>query len=260
MYCVYLTKYNGNKMPKYYVGSSSLKSIEKGYKGSVRSKKYREIWNQELKNNPNLFEIEIISLHENRKEALQKELEYQIENNVVKNENYINSSLARVNGYFGMDVSGNLNPMYGTKRKGEKHNGGENISSSLKQFYATEKGKKSLETKSQKIKGQNNPMYGKKHTEEYKLKMSERMSGKNNPMYGKKHTEEVKRKHSEKMKGENNPACKMRKKYLANDILVENARKFCEENNLTYTNFISYADSGKKYKGFIIQRLNNGEK
>ena len=36
--------------------------------------------------------------------------------------------------------------------------------------------------------GENNPMYGKKHTEEMKKKLSESRFGKGNPMYGKKHT------------------------------------------------------------------------
>ncbi len=50
-----------------------------------------------------------------------------------------------------------------------------------------------------------------KHSKEAKRKMSERMKGKNNPMYGKigtftgkKHSEEHKKKMSERMKGENN--------------------------------------------------------
>lgn len=46
--------------------------------------------------------------------------------------------------------------------------------------------------------GKKNGMYGKKHSEESKRKISEakigKQSGKNNPMYGKKHTDETKRK------------------------------------------------------------------
>ena len=41
----------------------------------------------------------------------------------------------------------------------------------------------------------------KPHSEEHKKKMSERMKGKNNPFYGKHHLEETKRKISEKHKG-----------------------------------------------------------
>ena len=63
MYCVYLTKYTGNKLPSYYIGSTSLKRIENGYRGSVSSKEYKNIWKSELIDNPHLFEIEIISKH-----------------------------------------------------------------------------------------------------------------------------------------------------------------------------------------------------
>ena len=45
---------------------------------------------------------------------------------------------------------------------------------------------------------------GKKHTKEWKIKMSKRMSGENNPSYGKHHSEEWKIKKSEQMKGERN--------------------------------------------------------
>ena len=31
MYCVYLTIYTGNKLPPFYIGSTSLKKINKGY-------------------------------------------------------------------------------------------------------------------------------------------------------------------------------------------------------------------------------------
>ena len=38
MYCVYITTYNGYKLPKYYIGSTSTKKIEsEKYYGSVSS-------------------------------------------------------------------------------------------------------------------------------------------------------------------------------------------------------------------------------
>ena len=51
--------------------------------------------------------------------------------------------------------------------------------------------------------GQNNPFYGKTHTEESKKKMSlnhKDVSGKNNPMYGKHHSDEAKEKISQARK------------------------------------------------------------
>ena len=57
--------------------------------------------------------------------------------------------------------------------------------------YSDERRKKISERK----KGKNNPMYGRKHTEETKKKIKNNAplkTGKNNPMYGRKHTEEAK--------------------------------------------------------------------
>ena len=48
-----------------------------------------------------------------------------------------------------------------------------------------------------KMSGKNHPMFGKKHSEESKKKISDNhhdVSGKNNPMFGKKHSEESKKK------------------------------------------------------------------
>ena len=66
--------------------------------------------------------------------------------------------------------------------------------------------------------GENNPMYGKHLSKEHKQKISEKLSGENNPMYGKKgilspnygktFTEEHKKKISESHKGKNNPSSK----------------------------------------------------
>ena len=117
MFCVYKTTYLGNKMPSQYIGSSNEEKIEKGYKGSVRSKKWKDIWESELKEHPELFVTEILSLHESREAALIEELRLQKLFDVVKSDDWINMSYANVNGYFGMDVSGQNNPMYG---KGEK--------------------------------------------------------------------------------------------------------------------------------------------
>jgi len=63
--------------------------------------------------------------------------------------------------------------------------------------------------KSCRVSGENNPMYGKKMSEEQKKKRSDNMKGENNHFYGKKHSDETKKKIGEKnsliMKGENNP-------------------------------------------------------
>jgi hypothetical protein len=54
---------------------------------------------------------------------------------------------------------------------------------------------------SERIKGENNPMYGKSISDETKRKLSELNSGENNPNYGKSHSEETREKISEALKG-----------------------------------------------------------
>jgi hypothetical protein len=75
---------------------------------------------------------------------------------------------------------------------------------------------------SERMRGENHPMYGKHHSEEtkekiskaqtgkvmpeeFRQKMSELTSGENNPMYGKHHTEETKEKLSRKLRGRKVP-------------------------------------------------------
>ena len=113
IYCTYLTVYTGNKLPPFYIGSSSVEKINKGYHGSVKSKKYKDIWEEELKLNKNFFRTFIISTHQTREEAINKEKIFQIKQNVVKSTLYINESIAAPNGYFGRDMSGRLNNFYG---------------------------------------------------------------------------------------------------------------------------------------------------
>ena len=112
-YCVYLVTYKGNKLPPFYIGSTSTKKIENGYMGSVSSKKYSYAYRKELKNNPNLFKIQVVLLCKTRKEALQKEYLFHKSLSVVTSPLYINQSMAIENGFFGMDNSGANNGFFG---------------------------------------------------------------------------------------------------------------------------------------------------
>lgn len=116
-YCVYHTTYFGDVLPKNYVGSSSVKRVLNGYRGSVRSKKWKKIWENELNQNPELFNTEIVSYHETRKDALSAELEFQKKFDCIRSHEWINEGYAKPNGYAGRDVSGQNNPRYG---KGEE--------------------------------------------------------------------------------------------------------------------------------------------
>ena len=105
-YCTYITIYRGNKLPPFYVGSTCLQKIESGYRGSVSSKAYSQIWKQELRDNPQLFVTKIIRIYASRTEALEKEALLQKKLNVVKHPLYVNKSVARKNGFFGMSSFG----------------------------------------------------------------------------------------------------------------------------------------------------------
>lgn len=113
MFCVYITTYNGAKLPSKYIGSSSVERVDKGYRGSVRSAKWSTVWVNELRDNPQLFETQIVSVHNTREDALIEELRLQRVYDVVSSDEWINESFATVNGFFGRDVTGALNPNYG---------------------------------------------------------------------------------------------------------------------------------------------------
>ncbi len=115
MYVCYFIIYSGEKLPPFYIGSTSFKKIQKGYRGSVKSIRYGKIFNEEHKENLNLFKYIILSKHETRQEALNSELEYQKAFNVVKSDLFFNESFASEKGSHGRNVSGNLNPMFGKK-------------------------------------------------------------------------------------------------------------------------------------------------
>lgn len=141
-FVVYLTTYLGTMLPTKYIGSTTEEKILSGnYFGSIKSKRWKEIFKDELKNNKKLFGVEILSYHETRKEALEEELRLQVLYNVVKSSEYFNESLACPNGFFGRDVSGNLAPMFGKSRLKiwTKKYGIEKANELNKQLYAERK-------------------------------------------------------------------------------------------------------------------------
>ena len=185
-YCTYLTTYSGKKLPPFYIGSSSVDRIKEGYHGSVHSKKYKQIWKNELKQNPHFFKTKIISLHGTRKEAIIKEEKFHRLLNVVKSTMYINMAIAAPNGFHGRDVTGNLNPMYGKKhseisksfmnadKKGKPLSAehAHKVTNYQREFWSTDSAEQQNLREKYKImnSGENNGMYGK--------------LGENNPNYG----------------------------------------------------------------------------
>lgn len=155
IYCVYVTFYSGNKLPPFYIGSTKVERILQGYKGSVGSKEYEHLWKTELKCNPHLFKIKILSYHETRKEAYSKECFLQESTNVVNNPLYINKSIANKKGIFGGGFKGHKHTLEHKKSIQQKMKGRD-------VFWL--KGK-SRPRQSELMLGSNNPMYGKKRTD-----------------------------------------------------------------------------------------------
>lgn len=112
-YCVYLTVYRGNKLPPFYIGSTSVKNLESGYKGSVTSRKFGEVWKKETRDNPQLFSVKIVKKFSDRKVALDWEKKAHVRLSVIKNPLYIN--LWTAGGIFGYSVKGKDHPFYGKK-------------------------------------------------------------------------------------------------------------------------------------------------
>lgn len=136
MFCTYITFYHGNKLPPFYIGSTSVDKINSGYHGSVSSRDYKAIWDDEIKTNPHLFHTKIITYHDTRKSATLRENDLQHKLQVVTNPLYINRAFATPDGFSDIDKTGKNNGMYGSRRVGHL-----------------------------------NPMYGRVHSEKSKQKM-----------------------------------------------------------------------------------------
>jgi len=106
---------------------------------------------------------------------------------------------------------------------------------------------------------------GHKHSEDSKKKISDSITGEKNPMFGKKHSDESLKKMRETkigmFDGSDNPNSKT---FLIESpsgesfILKGNVKKFCEENNLSYSTLTNTLRSGKKVskgrtKGWLLK-------
>ena len=181
---VYLTMYSGTKMPRWYIGSTTIDKINDGYNGSVDSKKYKAIWLEERKAHPELFKTRILSYHTTKQESLDEELRLHKKHSVIKNINYINMSYCQAKGFHGGDTSKFID--YSSQEYRDKLSEagrGENNSCYGKVY--TSKEKENSEFFKRNKKGKDNPNYGRKASNETKQKQSKSLSGSNNPNYGK---------------------------------------------------------------------------
>ena len=169
-FCVYLTTYRGNKLPIFYIGSTSVSNIQLGYHGSVTSQEFKHCWNKELKENPQLFITRIISYHRTRQEAYDEEENFQRKLDVVKNPLYANASIA--NRHFSRH---GLKLTAETKSKISKSLTGSSLADSTKQKISKScKGKTKSEITKAKI---SQSKLGFKHSKESKIKMSNSKAG-----------------------------------------------------------------------------------
>lgn len=134
------------------------------------------------------------------------------------------------------------------------------------------------------LSGENNPMYGKRHTTESKLKMraartkwwtpdrkakrSLNQSGKNSPRYGKHHTDEAKHKMSKSQKGHSVSPTTRRKISIANKGKRHINRKYSPEMKShfkdSYTGRNRYGENnpfyGKHHTDETKQKISNANK
>jgi len=76
-YCVYHTTYSGTLLPQNYIGSTYVDRILiQNYHGSVASKRYKAIWESEIKLHPELFLTAIVSYHDTRPNATYKDFRF----------------------------------------------------------------------------------------------------------------------------------------------------------------------------------------
>lgn len=129
-----------------------------------------------------------------------------------------------------------------------------------KEFKYTDRYEQKIYTcNSCRVKGQNNPFYGKKHSQKFKDNLSHNRKklylGKNNPFYGKKHSQQTKDKISQKQKGKyigkNNP---MYNKSIFDFMSFEKQNEWRNNQKNKFINM----DPIKKEK--IFDNIRNGQK
>lgn len=119
-YCTYLTTYRGNKLPPFYIGSSTVDRIASGYNGSVQSKMYGRTWRRERTLNPHLFVTRILSTHTTREESIAREAQLHRHFNVHSNSMYCNRAVASLTGKGFVHTSGKDSPAFGKKWSAER--------------------------------------------------------------------------------------------------------------------------------------------
>lgn len=106
---------------------------------------------------------------------------------------------------------------------------------------------------SKRMKGENNPFYGKRHNDEVKMKLSEQKTGKKNHFYGKKrpdHSEKLK-----KLKGKNYP--KFKGYFITPIGKFENYLEACENLKMGKCSLYNYCINQNDRKITKLSRSKN---
>lgn len=241
-YCVYLTTYSGSLLPPFYIGSTIVSKINKGYRGSPSSVEFKHIWRREKIHNPHLFKTKIICTFDTREAAAKKESYLQQKLNVHINPLYINKAIWR-NGH--LNYKGLPSPeaykRAADKRRGVKHGPHSDIV----------KRKISLTKKNQKVI----------HSKEYREKMSIACSGRNV-------SQVTREKLSKVNKGRKQTAQHIRNNALATskyvyrihhpsgfieDIIL--IREWCQQRGISVESFKSTVRGWGKYKEFKVEMI-----
>jgi hypothetical protein len=211
-YVVYLTIYKGNLLPPFYIGHCKKENIKKGYRGSVSSIKYKSIWKKELKDNFHLFDIKIISEYSSKKEAAEKETKLQKILSVHKNPLYINRSVThelffsdgKISEEMKIHLSNVCKKQYECEEFRKKHLQAckENNSNHSDKIWINNgfKDKRVKEEIFENTFKKNGWVKGRIFKNEKAFGHHLDKNGENNPFYGKKHSEKSKKIMSEKSK------------------------------------------------------------
>lgn len=237
------------KNNKAYIGitNGTLEERMKAHRSHSRNKR-RKLYDAFKKYGFENFLVEILEEVETKKEALEKETLYIKHFDTFNNGYNMNEGgtglvyhtgetkkkMSENNYWLGKNRSGENNPMFGKTHTEE------------------------VKERISKANKKNTYRQGKTHTEETKNKIREKAIGRASPIKGKKRSEEFCKKVSEGKKGKT-PKLKFIYEITTPTgeiIVVNNMKKFCEENNINHGN-MSAVLSGKyeHTKGFKAKKL-----
>lgn len=216
--------------PSNYIGSTTYKKLLNGYSGSISSKKYKTAWKELLKYNKHSIKKYIISFHDTRTEAYYAEEQLLKLFNASSSAHFVNMTL-------------NVNH---TKLNKDKR-------------VVSQETRRRISENHHDVSGQNNPMYGRTHSEKSRKQLSDAHTGKVLSDYTKnKISTTLKTGAAFRGCGSQN---KNSKKYIitypdGSIIRIHGLRQFCKENNLCSSTMTKIARGRcylKTHKGFTCK-------